>query len=132
MNAALLDTSVLIDISKGRVATDRQVTSLMRAGVTLGVCAVNVAEFYAGVSPGEQPEMDSFLGALRCWPLSRVAGMNAGADRRSFRRNGVQLSTTDTLIAASARQHRAVVLTGNVRHFPMEDVGVLPSPPPSS
>jgi predicted nucleic acid-binding protein len=91
----------------------------------LGVSAVNVAELYSGLPLGASPAMDEFVQALAYWDISWSAAARAGADRYSHARRGSQLSTTDVLIAAVARDQRAVLVTANIKDFPMTDVEVL-------
>jgi predicted nucleic acid-binding protein len=49
----------------------------------------------------------------------------AGKYRYDLARRGVQISATDALIAAVARDRAAVLVTRNVRDFPMADIHVL-------
>lgn len=51
MTRYLLDTTALIDFSKGREPARTRIPQMIAAGDELAVCAVNVAEFYAGVQP---------------------------------------------------------------------------------
>lgn len=124
MNHYVLDTTVLIDLSKRRVAAIEMVTELAKDGI-LALCPINVTEFYAGVAPGDHPEMDSFIEHLHLLPISRGVALQAGAYRRAFRKKGLVLSTTDTLIAAAAASEYATVVTGNPKHFPMTDIRIL-------
>jgi predicted nucleic acid-binding protein len=39
---------------------------------------------------------------------------------------GKTLTITDTLIAAAVREHHAVLVTGNVKDYPMSDVDIFP------
>ena len=52
MTRYLLDTDALISYSKGRQPAVSRITQLIDQGDELGVCAVNVAEFFAGLAPG--------------------------------------------------------------------------------
>jgi predicted nucleic acid-binding protein len=125
VTAYLLDTSVLVDFSKGREPSSTRVRRLIAEHNIVGTCAVNVAEFYAGLAPGRRPEWDEFVQALRYWHISREAAVRAGQDRYRHARQGTAISLPDALVAAVAREHGAVVVTENPRHFPMPDVQVL-------
>jgi predicted nucleic acid-binding protein len=124
MNHYVLDTTVLIELSKRRESAIPLVTELAKDGI-LALCPINITEFYAGVEPGDHPEMDAFIEQLHLLPISRSVAHQAGAYRRAFRKRGLVLSTTDTLIAAAAASEFATVVTGNPKHFPMTDVRVL-------
>jgi len=116
----LLDTTALIDLSKSVEPTTGFIRQLSAAGEDLGVSPISIAEFYAGLTPGEHPDWDEFFASLTFYPISYEASIQAGKWRASFRARGIQLSTTDTLIAAVASEVGAIVLTSNVKHFPMQ------------
>lgn len=123
----LLDTTVLIDFALRREPVRERVLALIGAGHDLGVSAVSLAEFYAGVAPGEDPAMDRFLDRLPCWDATRPVAMVAGGYRRHFLRDHRRkLATPDTLIAATARVHQAALLTNNPRDFPVDEIRVEP------
>jgi predicted nucleic acid-binding protein len=121
----LLDTTVLIDLARRRPDTVRGVRDLVANDGVVGICAINVAEFYAGALPGRDPAMDSFVRRLAFWPITSYVAMLAGGDRFRHARRGITLSTADTLVASAARAQRATIVTANARHFPMDDVAVL-------
>jgi predicted nucleic acid-binding protein len=121
----LLDTNALIDFSKQWEPRYSRILALIEAE-DVGVCPINVAEFYAGLAPAMMPVWDTFFARLAYWPISREAAARAGQWRYAFARRGQPLSTTDTLIAAVALEQGAVVVTSNVRDYPMEGVELLP------
>lgn len=119
----LLDTTVLIDVLRGRPAAGR-VRALAERAEAPWICAVNVEEVVHGVRPGEEPAVREFLAGLRLAPLGRAEGQRAGAWRRRYGARGTTLSQADCLIAAAAVGVGAVVATGNARHFPMPEVRI--------
>ncbi|MFN8525758.1 MAG: type II toxin-antitoxin system VapC family toxin [Chloroflexota bacterium] len=128
MSRFLLDTTTLIDLSKGREPATSAVFSLIERGDELGVCAVNVAEFFTGVPPAERSIWTEFFSLLDFWPITPAAGRRAGIWRHDYGRQGLTLSSTDTLIAAVASENNAVVLTRNVKDFPMPEISARPTP----
>jgi hypothetical protein len=122
----LLDTTALIDFSKGREPAKTRILDMIDNGDELGLCAINVAEFYAGVRSGERPDLDRFIAALNCWDITFEDGLQAGVYRYRFAREGKATATADVLIAAVARRQGAAVVTANVKDYPMTDVEVLP------
>lgn len=120
----LLDTTALIDFSKGFPPATSRIKTLLNQGDDLGVCAINITEFYAGLPPGQEPVIDAFLDALSFWPITRAAAIQAGIWRHVYARKGQTLATTDTLIAAVAHEFGAVVLTDNIKHYPMPEAEV--------
>jgi predicted nucleic acid-binding protein len=99
---------------------------MLNGGETVGVCAVVIAECYSGARPLERPGWEEIFAALNFWETTPDDAVLAGTWRYDFARRGVQLTTTDLLIASVARRVGAVVVTSNARHFPMPDVQVLP------
>ena len=125
MSRYLLDTTALIDFSKGREPARSRILEMIEVGDEVGLCAVNVAEFYTGVSFGQQPAWDEFLSALTSWEVDFEDGLKAGQYRWEFARQGRAISTADALIAAVAGPQRAIIVTGNVRDYPMPDIEIL-------
>jgi predicted nucleic acid-binding protein len=125
MTRFLLDTDALIDFSKQREPAASRITSWIDVGETVGVCAITVAEFAAGLSAAQLGEWEDFLTSLTYWEISPYSAMLAGQDRYVFAREGKAISITDCLIAAVARHKDALVVTGNVKHYPMDDVRVF-------
>jgi predicted nucleic acid-binding protein len=124
MTRYLLDTTALVDFSKNWEPARTRILRMIQQGDDLGVCPINVAEFYAGLEPGERELWDEFFEALAYWSISREAARRAGVWRYEYARRGQTLTTADTLIAAVAVEQGAIVLTNNVRHYPMPEVQV--------
>ncbi len=126
MSRYLLDTTALIDFSKGREPAYSLVRRFIENGEEVGVSPINVAEFYSGLAPSQYPVWDEFFEPLILWPISLAAARKAGRFRYDFARKGVSLSTTDTLVAAVALEHRATLVMSNVKDYPMDEVELLP------
>lgn len=119
----LLDATVLIEFSRRREPTTSRLLSLIEQDQLVGICAVSIAELYSGPL-GDEPAMARFLDRLPCFEITREVARTAGLYRAQFLREGRKLATTDMLIAAVARAEKAILLTGNVRDFPMTDIQV--------
>src|ERR1035437_5345509 len=117
----LLDTNVLIDYSKNRKGIVSSIMSLIENGDELGVCAVNITEFYSGIPREQYDVWDEFFESLSYWEISPAAAKKAGQDRFNFSKKGKILSTTDALIASIARDNQAVIITNKIKDFPMKD-----------
>ena len=127
MTRYLLDTTALIDFSKGREPACFQIQGWIDGGDELGVCAINVAELFAGLPPQQRTQWEQFLAALALWDITRQAAVQAGTWRYDFARKGVALTTTDTLVAAVAKEQQAVIVTNNLKDYPMPAVQLLPT-----
>lgn len=124
MAAVLLDTTVIIDLLRGRPDARRRLTSLHDSGDSPYVCAINVEETVRGLTPSEQDAAGRLLGGLRIAPLTEVEGWRAGRWRRAFASRGKTLAQADCLIAAAAVTIGARLATGNPRDFPMPELAV--------
>lgn len=123
MPPLLLDTTVLIDVLRGKNAAER--LRRLRAGEPVPyVCAINVEEIWRGARPAEETDLGRLLGALRLAPLGVDEGTRAGRWRRDFAATGVTLTQADCLIAAAAVGAGATLATGNPKHFPMPELAV--------
>ena len=125
MTRYLLDTSTLIDVAKGREPVRSRVLGLLVAGEEVGLCAVGIAEFAAGLAVHERRSWPRLLTRLRYWRLTRGAAARAGYYRHDFARQGHTVATTDALIAATAWHWQAILVTDNVKDFPMTDIQVV-------
>ena len=99
--------------------------TLANQGHILGVCSISVAELYAGLSEEEGSAASHLIDAMEYHEISREAAKEAGRYRYEFARRGTPLSTADTLIAATAIDLGATLITANTRDFPMEEIELL-------
>lgn len=122
----LLDTTALIDFSKGREPARSRILRMIDDGDDVGVCAINVAEFCAGLPPEQRPIWDEFIEALHYWDINLEAARYAGQLRYDLARKGQTLSMADALIAAVALAEEAVLITDNVRHYQVPGLVLMP------
>jgi predicted nucleic acid-binding protein len=119
----LLDTTVLIDILRGRPAGDR-LMDLRRNGDQPSTTAINVEEVARGLRPRERSAASRLIAGLEILPLGSPAGSRAGVWRQEHAGHGITLSQADCLIAAAAFEAGAQLATGNPRDFPMAGLSV--------
>lgn len=124
----LLDTTVLIDISKEVQPISSHIEALLRGPDVVGVCSINVAEFFGGLAPAERAPWFAFVDRLTYWEISAVTASEAGILRYASARQGRTLSTQDALIAATAIQAGATLITRNVKDFMIPNLLLLPLP----
>jgi predicted nucleic acid-binding protein len=79
----LLDTTALIDISKGLEPTSSVVRKWLAGRNEVGVCGVVVARFFASLRADERPEWVSFIDSLAFWEATRQVAIQAGIYRYS-------------------------------------------------
>jgi predicted nucleic acid-binding protein len=125
MSRYVLDTTVVIDFSKGREPVYSQLTALLQSHDEVGVCAVTLAEFYAGLPISTHPHWDAFFDPLEYWHISAGAAAWAGIYRYTLAHQGIQIATMDALLTAVASEVNGILVTSNRKAFPMSDVTLL-------
>lgn len=123
-NGFLLDTTILIDLFRGRREAVAFLDKLSQEG-SLFVCAIVVSEIFSGVHPAELSKVEDFFEAMSYIQIDYKTAKRAGLYKRDFQRKGINLSISDTLIAAAAVEHSLTLVTKNVRHFPMGELNVI-------
>lgn len=117
----LIDTDVLIEYLRGR---DRAVEYLEGLHADLYVSVVSIAELFAGVR-GEEEEasLKQFLLTFTVLPVTQKVAQLGGLYRREYRAShGTGIA--DALIAATAEDSGAGLVSFNRRHFPMVEITV--------
>ena len=126
MGRYLLDTDAVIDYLLGIPSSVSLIQDLHERDDVLCVCDVVVAEVYAGLRPQHRAAAEQLLSACSFLPTSVGIAERAGSWRYDYARQGVTLSTTDALVAATAHAHDATIVTGNVKDYPMRELALLP------
>jgi hypothetical protein len=121
----LLDTDAVLDYLNRHAPTVTLMRSLVAQGERLCACDIVLAEVYAGLLPRDEERAAAFLPTLDYLPASAAAAETAGRWRFQFARRGRQLPVTDALIAATALEYNATIITGNVPDYPMPEVAVI-------
>jgi len=122
----LLDTTVLIDVFRGRNNRRAILERLLAEGHELCTSALNVAEVYAGIRANEEEPTETFLGALECFSIAQSTGKLAGQLKNESARKGKTLALADMIIAAVALEQNCVLATDNVKHFPIARLSLYP------
>jgi hypothetical protein len=90
----LLDSTVLIDVLRGRPAAQR-LREMRRIGDEPWVCAISVEEIWRGIREHEEPAARRLFRGLRLAPLGIAEGELAGTWRRSLANQGVTVHQAD-------------------------------------
>jgi predicted nucleic acid-binding protein len=124
----LLDTTVLLDVLRARQNRRSLLAELVAAGHLLGTAAINIAEVYAGMRPGEEAKTETFLSSLECYPMTGAIARRAGALKSAWTRKGRTLSLADMTVAATALEHSLTLMTDNRQDFPLPELTLYPYP----
>ena len=124
----LLDTTVLIDILRSRNNRRALLADLVSGGHKLSTAAINIAEIYSGMRPGEEVPAEAFLKTLECVPMTGRIARLAGSLKSRFARQGVTLDLPDMIVAATALEHGLTLMTDNRSDFPLPELHLYPLP----
>ena len=118
----LIDTDVLIEYLRG---SDQAAEFLEELEGDLLISAITVAELFSGARGSDELDaLDQFIQAFEVVPVDEPLARAGGQLRQEYRAShGVGLA--DALIASSAMDREAELVTFNRGHYPMvEDVTV--------
>ena len=119
----------MVKYSRGRAREAQWFQIMLNGGETVGTCEIVIGECLSGAQPVERRGWREIFGALRLWSVTPEDAIQAGIWRYDFARRGIQLSMTDTIIAAVALRVGATVVTDNLKDFPMPELAVMSLPP---
>lgn len=122
MKAVLIDSDILIEVSRGRDAGILTRWDELSRSESVPLCSpVTVAELWHGARPNEQKLLRALFSAMTCIAIDLEIGERACDYLRQYARSH-HVELGDALIAATASLHNAQLWTRNRRHYPMKDV----------
>src|SRR5438105_15126548 len=116
----LLDTNVCIRFLNGAPAVVESLQSVSRAQIRLS--AIVKAELLYGARNSTRMAenlrlLERFFDTIASLPFDDICAEEYGVLREELERAGTLIGPNDLLIAATARAHRAVLVTHNIREF---------------
>ena len=124
MAAYLLDSNILIRHLRNRPGYHALLRRLSQDD-DLYISAFTRVEVLRGMRDHERERTYALLNGLFTHPLDQTTADQAGELLRTWQARDVTLSGPDAVIAASALQVGATLVTANPRHFPMTELSVL-------
>jgi predicted nucleic acid-binding protein len=117
MEMIVADTDVLIDFLSGKDPGASRVYEELENGV-LYTTVINRFELLSGSKSTKQNEkLNQLLDALKILVLDVPAADKAADIRRQLDQKGQGIGMADSLIAGIVLEHRATLLTRNVKHY---------------
>lgn len=112
----LVDTDVLIDFLRGN---EQAINLIDEISSQIILSPIVVAELYAGVKgEDEMSVLNNFISIFRIVPIDSEIAKAGGLFKRDFgKSHGIGLA--DALLAATAYQENAEMITLNTKHYPM-------------
>jgi predicted nucleic acid-binding protein len=120
----LLDSTLVIDHLRGVPEAVDRLRRIVEDGDDPIVTEVVVCEVRAGLLAEAEAHLDAFLEPIEFVQPGAATAMKAGRWRADLRREGRTLNLGDSLIAATADDLGATVITRNVRDFALTPVVV--------
>jgi tRNA(fMet)-specific endonuclease VapC len=116
----LLDTNILIAVSKKRPGLSKKLSALPASDILLS--SVVLAEIEYGIAKSAKPELnrqvyDSILRGFAVADFGVAAARHYGALRLGLERRGEIIGPNDSMIAAQALATGAVLVTDNTAEF---------------
>lgn len=122
MNSVLIDSDILIEVSRARDSIIlARWGQLALSKLPLFCSPVTVAELWHGVRPPEHAALTALFSVIECVSIDAAIGRRAGEYLRRFAKSH-HIELADALIAATASLHNLKLWTRNRRHYPMTDV----------
>ena len=120
----LLDTDIVIWILRNYAPILDALEKLIHTDPLL-ISTITVAEVYKNIYIKETNQFDKLLALHAVIPVSVPVAKKAGLYWQAQNKQLKNLSITDCIIAATAHDQNAPLLTLNTRHFPMQDIRVM-------
>lgn len=118
----LLDTDVMIDFFKFKEPAKGLIQRLSKTG-TLALSALTITELRSGWTAEQAVRLLPQLYALCVVePVNKAIAQQAGVWRHEYKEQGRQLSTPDTVIAATAHLVNCCLVTKNTKDYPMPEL----------
>ncbi len=119
MKNVLVDTDILIHFLRGNVKA-RNILSGLLEDADIFCSVITVAEIHAGMKSHEREKTLGLLDSLTVLDITVKIAEKAGQYKRSIKSQSLELD--DCFIAATAHEKNALLLTGNGKHYPMNNV----------
>lgn len=122
----LLDSDIIIWCLRGRRDTVQLVEELQKESVPY-CSALSIIEVELGMRGGEEKATRGFLDALRVEPVDGNVARLAATYMREYRRKGKTLDLVDASIAATCVTRSLLLVTYNVKDYPVSEVTFYPA-----
>ncbi len=122
--SCLVDTDVAIDFLRQRDYARELLEHWAGEGL-LAISTLTHLEIYQGMKTGEEGASNAFLDGLISVVVDIPIARRAGTMLGELRSKGMTIGIADAIIAATALQFGAPLLTNNVEHYPFSDLKVI-------
>lgn len=120
----LIDTDILIWVLRGKKKYEDLLQNLKYKS-PLSVSTITIAEIYKNIYPSEIMKTESVLHEFETWNVTIPIAKQAGLYWRQYTKLLKNLNLTDCLIAGTANVNNLILVSLNIKHFPMKDIQLL-------
>ncbi|MEI6826293.1 MAG: PIN domain-containing protein [Desulfuromonadales bacterium] len=121
MPGVLVDTDVAIDFLRGLPYAQPLMAALWAEGYAV-LSVLSVYELTAGMRNAEKISTNNFIDASVIEAVTVEIAFKGGELYRSYRAQGITLTSLDCLIAATALVRGYKVATRNDKHYPEKEI----------
>ncbi|MHB1336540.1 MAG: PIN domain-containing protein [Candidatus Humimicrobiaceae bacterium] len=118
----LLDSDIIIDHLRGFKYLENLTSNSF--GNTSLISTVSITEIYSLLYFNEIERVEKLISTFKAVNIDSVIAKLAGKYRMIFYKSH-NLSIPDALIAACAKISNAILVTKNIKHFPMTDIDII-------
>ena len=122
--SCLIDTDVAIDFLRRREYAQKLLENWAGEGL-LAISTLTHLEIYQGMKTGEEGATNAFLDGLISIVIDIPIARRAGSMLGELRSKGMTIGIADAIIAATALQFGAPLLTNNLEHYPFPNLKVI-------
>lgn len=122
--SCLVDTDIVIDFLRRREYAQKLLENWAREGL-LAISTLTHLEIYQGMRAGEEMTTNAFLDGLISVVVDIPIARRAGTMLGGLRSKGMTIGIADAIIAATALQFGAPLLTNNIEHYPFPNLKVI-------
>ena len=122
--SCLVDTDVAVDFLRQRKYAQKLLEHWAGDGL-LAISTLTHLEIYQGMKAGEEGATNAFLDGLVSVVVDIPIARRAGTMLGELRSKGMTIGIADAVIAATALQFDAPLLTNNVEHYPFPNLKVI-------
>lgn len=126
MASYLIDSDVLIDYLNGKTQAVRLLKGLITKRGLLHISPINVTEVITGTPPEKRSDVITFLRSFQLVAADFEIADQAGRYIFDYARQGIQLALSDATLAATAKFRRLILVSRNIKHYPMNDIVLYP------
>lgn len=116
----ILDSNILIDILKGKQESIALLKTLNEKG-EIFCSAITKFEIYSGMSEEDKDKTLLLLDKIKHIDVNDDIAKKAGEYFKKYHRS-YGIDVADSIISATANLHAFLLVTNNIRHFPMSDI----------